>query len=76
MSSAIWGTDLYAGRDTHVRRLRFVDNGGMMFIPGEDTWHGFRPRMIDGVRRSLIINFVTSEWRNRHECAYPDKPVG
>ena len=71
-----WGTDLYAGRDTHVRRLRFVDNAGMMFIPGEDTWHGFLPRTIDGARRSLIINFVTNEWRNRHECAYPDKPVG
>ena len=71
-----WGTDLYAGRDAHVKRLRFVDNAGMMFIPGEDTWHGFLPRRIDGVRRSLIINFVTNEWRNRHECAYPDKPVG
>ena len=41
-----------------------------------DTWHGFLPRQIDGVRRSLIVNYVTSEWRNRHELAYPDKPVG
>ena len=71
-----WGTDLYSGRSRHAKRLRFIDNGGMMFVPGRNTWHGFRPRTIDGVRRTLVINFVTSEWRNRHECAYPDTPVG
>ena len=71
-----WGTDLYSDMNTHVKRLRFADNAGMILIPGADTWHGFLPREIDGVRRTLIINFVTSEWRSRHQCAYPDKPVG
>ena len=71
-----WGTDLYSDVNTPVKRLRFVDNAGMILIPGADTWHGFLPREIDGVRRSLIINFVTNEWRNSHECAYPDTPVG
>ena len=71
-----WGTDLFSDRSTHAKRLPFVDNSAMIFVPGEDTWHGFLPRTIDGVRRSLIVNYVTSEWRNRHELAYPEKPVG
>ncbi len=71
-----WGTDLYSDTNTPAKRLRFADNAGMILIPGADTWHGFLPREIDGVRRSLIVNFVTSEWRSRHECAYPDTPVG
>ena len=71
-----WGTDLYSDRHTPTKRLPFVDNTGVFFIPGDETWHGFLPRRIDGVRRSLIVNFVTSEWRNRRELAYPDRPVG
>lgn len=71
-----WGTDLYSDRDTPAKRLHFVDNAGLLFVPGENTWHGFLPRKIDGVRRTLIVNFVTSEWRNRRELAYPDTPVG
>ncbi len=71
-----WGTDLYADPAAHPIRLPFDDNAGAIFIPGEDTWHGFRKRPIDGVRRSLIVNYVTSEWRNRHELAWPDKPIG
>ena len=71
-----WGTDLYSDRHTPQKRLPLVDNTGVFFIPGDETWYGFLPRRIDGVRRSLIINFVTSEWRNRRELAYPDRPVG
>ena len=71
-----WGTDLFSDGSTHAKRLPFVDNTGVIFIPGRDTWHGFLPRQIDGVRRSLIVNYVTCEWRNRHELAYPDKPIG
>jgi hypothetical protein len=39
-----------------------------------DTWHGFRPRDIRGVRRSLIVNYVVPEWRARHELAFPSVP--
>lgn len=71
-----WGTDLYFDRETYARRLPFTNNSGMIFVPGETTWHGFEPRPMDGVRRSLIVNYVTAAWRNRHELAYPDSPVG
>ncbi len=70
------GTDLFSDPATHAKRIPFVDNAGTIFVPGENTWHGFRKRRIDGVRRSLIVNYVTSEWRNRHELAWPDTPVG
>ncbi len=71
-----WGTDLYFDRETHAGRLPFANNSGVIFVPGETTWHGFEPRPMDGVRRSLIVNYVTAAWRNRHELAYPDSPVG
>jgi hypothetical protein len=45
-------------------------------VPGADTWHGFRRRPIAGIRRSLIVNYVKSEWRSRHELAFPDRPIG
>jgi len=47
----------------------------VIFIPGENTWHGFEPRPFEGVRKSVIINYVTSEWRAREQLAYPDAPV-
>ena len=49
---------------------------GSIFVPGGDTWHGFHRRPINGVRRSLIINYVKPEWRSRHELAYPDRAAG
>ncbi len=32
-------------------------------------------RYQDGVRKSLIINYVTNEWRAREQLAFPDRPV-
>ncbi len=71
-----WGTDLYAdpGRPP-VGRAPSGFGDGLMFVPGDDTWHGFEPRTIVGVRRSLIVNLVSPDWRARHELAFPDRPV-
>jgi hypothetical protein len=41
----------------------------MIFIAGENTWHGFSPRPINGVRKSIIVNYVTKEWRDTYELA-------
>jgi hypothetical protein len=71
-----WGTDIYADEATYVGTAPHRFNGGLIFVPGPDTWHGFRKRPIGGVRRSLIVNYVKPEWRSRHELAYPDQPVG
>ncbi|HTI03645.1 MAG TPA: 2OG-Fe(II) oxygenase [Acidisoma sp.] len=70
-----WGTDLYETPLRHVGSAPAQRNAGLVFVPGTDTWHGFIRRPITGVRRSLIVNYVTPEWRARHELAFPDRPV-
>ncbi len=65
------GTDIYDASPEHklVASAPYEKNKGLIFIPGKDTWHGFTPRPIKGVRKSVIINFVTPEWRAREELA-------
>lgn len=70
-----WGTDIYAAPEQHHGTAPFGANRGLVFIPGDATWHGFRRRRITGLRRSLIVNYVTPDWRARHELAYADMPV-
>ncbi len=69
------GTDIYADRDTHFGRPPFEPNSCLVFIPGDNTWHGFEEREIVGVRKSIIVNYVTNEWRAREQLAFPESPV-
>ncbi len=63
------GTDIYDREKNHVGTARFGSNLGLIFIPGKDTWHGFKKRPMGGVRRSLIVNYVKPEWRERWQLA-------
>lgn len=69
------GTDIYETDKKHVGTSPFESNGAMIFVPSDITYHGFEPRQIDGVRKSLIINYVTNEWRAREQLAFPDSPI-
>jgi len=69
------GTDIYDMEKNHVGRSPFSPGGGLVFVPSDNTLHGFEPREIDGVRKSIIVNYVTSEWRAREQLAFPDTPV-
>jgi hypothetical protein len=69
------GTDIYADARTWAKRSAFVDNTALVFVPGDDTWHGLERRPIAGVRKSVIMNYVTDAWRERGQLAYPDTPV-
>jgi hypothetical protein len=69
------GTDIYADPDTHVGRTPFVPNTAMIFVPSDRTWHGFERRPIEGVRRSIIVNYVTDAWKAREQLAFPQTPV-
>ena len=69
------GTDIYKDRETWAKRSAFIDNTALVFVPGDDTWHGLAPRKIAGVRKSVIMNYVTDGWRERGQLAYPDTPV-
>jgi hypothetical protein len=70
-----WGTDVYSDAETIAETAPAFFNSALVFVPSDNTWHGFRKRSIGGVRRSLIVNYVTEEWRSRHELSFPDQVV-
>jgi len=70
------GTDIYDADKKHFGRSPFQSNGAMVFIPGDNTYHGFEPRKIEGIRKSIIINYVTDEWRAREQLPFADQPIG
>ena len=72
---ATLGTDIYDRNKKHVGRSAFASNAAMVFVPSDITFHGFERRRIEGVRKSVIVNYVTSEWRAREQLAFPDRPV-
>ena len=74
-SHADLGTDIYDQNKKHVGRSPFAPNAALIFVPSNITYHGFEPRPIQGVRKSVIINYVTDEWRAREQLAFPDTPV-
>ncbi|MDX2257952.1 MAG: 2OG-Fe(II) oxygenase [Hyphomicrobiaceae bacterium] len=69
------GTDIYDNDKKHVGRSPFESNAALVFVPSNITYHGFEPRRIEGVRKSIIINYVTNEWRAREQLAYPETPI-
>jgi hypothetical protein len=69
------GTDIYDTDKKHIGRSPFQSNAAMVFVPSNITYHGFEARQIDGIRKSVIINYVTNEWKAREQLAFPDRPV-
>ena len=69
------GTDIYGPDKKPFARSPFIPGAAMIFVPGDDTWHGFEKRPIKGVRKSVILNYVTHEWRAREQLSFPDTPV-
>jgi hypothetical protein len=67
------GTDVYDASPAHnlVARAPYRRNAGLLFVPGADTWHGFSRRPIAGVRKSIIVNYVSPDWRSIAELAHP-----
>lgn len=74
-SHANLGTDIYDAEKKAVGRSPFESNAALVFVPSDITFHGFERRKIDGVRKSVIINYVTNDWRAREQLAYPNQPV-
>ena len=69
------GTDIYDAGKKPIGRSPFEPNGAMVFVPSNVTYHGFEPRRIESVRKSVIINYVTNEWRAREQLSFPDRPI-
>lgn len=73
--AAEWGTDIYDANVRRIGRSAGEFNSGVIFVPGPATWHGFDPRPIVGVRRLMEINYARSDWRDREQLAFPDRPI-
>ncbi len=69
------GTDIYSDPDTWFARPPFLWNSALVFVPSDNTFHGFEKRDIPRVRRTVIVNYVTQAWIAREQLAYPDTPV-
>jgi hypothetical protein len=69
------GTDIYWSRERHYGVSPFKRGAAMIFVPADNTWHGFEKRSIEGVRRSVILNYVTHDWRAREQLSFPERPV-
>ncbi len=69
------GTDIYWSKERHYGVSPFKRGAAMVFVPADDTWHGFEKRRIEGVRRSVILNYVTHDWRAREQLSFPESPV-
>lgn len=69
------GTDVYSDAATWSHRAPFEPGAALAFVPSDRTWHGFEPRPIPVVRKSLIVNYVTDAWMAREQLADPERPV-
>jgi len=69
------GTDIYDAEKNVVGRSDFEPNAAFCFVPSDNTFHGFEKRPIAGVRKSIIINYVTDEWRAREQLSFPEAPL-
>jgi hypothetical protein len=68
-------TDVYdLDKQWHSRRPSLA-NTAMVFVPSDVSFHGFDKRPFTGIRKTLILNYVTPEWRAREQLAFPETPV-
>jgi hypothetical protein len=65
------GTDIYEGPPdfAHAGTAPYGKNKGLIFIPSANSWHGVGKKTFAGVRKSIIINYVTPDWRDAWELA-------
>jgi len=66
------GTNVHGGPPDrpYICSAPYGKNLGLIFIPGSNTWHAVGKRPLNGaIRKSIIINYVTSDWRDKYELA-------
>lgn len=66
------GTDVHGGPPDYpyICSAPYGKNLGLIFIPGPSTWHAVGKRPLHGaIRKSIIVNYVTSDWRDKYELA-------
>jgi len=65
------GTNIFEGPPDHkyVGSAPYGKNKGVIFIPAANTWHGMGQQAFTGLRKSIIINYVTSDWQADDQLA-------
>ena len=65
------GTDVHEGPPDHryVTTAPYGRNLGLIFIPAGNTWHGVGHHPLKTLRKSLIINYVSADWRDTFELS-------
>lgn len=65
------GTDVHEGPPdyTYVTTAPYGRNLGLIFVPGSNTWHGVGRHPLKALRRSIIVNYVTADWRDTFELS-------
>lgn len=68
---ALAGTDIHEGPPdfNYVTSAPYGKNRGVIFIPSKNSWHGVGHHPIEGMRKSIIINYVAPDWRDTFELA-------
>jgi hypothetical protein len=59
-----WGTSVFDSDNEYVRTVPFKHNAGWLTHKNADIIHGVRENTIDGIRKSVIINYVVGDWRD------------
>ena len=61
-----WGTSIY--RKVGIfQTVPFVHNTGWLSLNKSPLIHGVRENVVDGIRKSVIINYVVGEWRDKEQ---------
>ncbi len=66
------GTDLHEGPPDfkYAGSAPYGRNLGLIFVPAKNTWHAIGKKPLHGaVRKSIIVNYVTSAWREKSELS-------
>ena len=64
-----WGTSIY-DNDKLYHTNKFIHNTGWMSFIGSPLIHGIEKNVINGVRRSIIINYVIDDWNDTDQLYY------
>ena len=62
-----WGTSLYTQAGTYYETVPFVHNTGWMSTMNSPLIHGVEQNIVDGIRKSVIINYVVGNWRDKEQ---------
>jgi len=62
-----WGTSFYSETGALYSTVPFVHNTGWMSTCNSRLIHGVEQNLVDGIRKSVIINYVVGNWRDKEQ---------